>query len=153
MSLPNSPIGRKETYLARMAGESVDVPPYPIGREEEYLAAISDSVAPIYSETEVATGSTWIDGKPIYRKVVDLGSLPNAAKKNVAHGIENISDVITLKGIAKSSIANFTIPLVWDTLEENIGIYINGSNVVVCTNKNRSSYSGVAIIEYTKTTD
>ena len=44
MSLPNSPIGRKETYLAKMVGQEVEVPPYPIGREEEYLAFLSENV-------------------------------------------------------------------------------------------------------------
>jgi hypothetical protein len=34
-----------------------------------------------YSTSEVATGETWIDGKPIYRKIIDCGALPNATTK------------------------------------------------------------------------
>ena len=37
-----------------------------------------------YSMTEQNTGRLWIDGKVIYRKVVNLGSLPNATR-GVAH--------------------------------------------------------------------
>ena len=35
-----------------------------------------------YSTTEINTGMKWIDGKPIYRKVVDFGSLPNNTYKD-----------------------------------------------------------------------
>ena len=44
MSLPDTPIGRIEAYLAKTAGQDVQLPPYPIGRIEEYLAAIAGSV-------------------------------------------------------------------------------------------------------------
>ena len=41
MSLPTEPIGRKETYLAKIAGQDVTLPPFPISREEKYLAKIA----------------------------------------------------------------------------------------------------------------
>jgi len=40
-----------------------------------------------YSETEFATNKQWIDGRKIYRKVINFGALPNATTKSVAHGI------------------------------------------------------------------
>ena len=43
--------------------------------------AVADSLS--YSTNEVKTGGKWIDGKPIYRKVVDFGALPNASEKTV----------------------------------------------------------------------
>ena len=53
MSLPYfEPIGREETYLAKIAGYDVTLPPHPISREEHYLAKIAGEdvelpVAPI----------------------------------------------------------------------------------------------------------
>jgi len=41
MSLPNNPITRKETYLAKIAGQNVTIPDEPITREEMYLDAIA----------------------------------------------------------------------------------------------------------------
>jgi len=41
MSLPNNPITRKETYLAKIAGQSPTLPDEPITREEMYLDYIA----------------------------------------------------------------------------------------------------------------
>ena len=43
-----------------------------------------------YSTDEVETGMYWIDGKPIYRKVINCGALPNNAAKDTAHNIQNL---------------------------------------------------------------
>ena len=59
-----------------------------------------DLVADKYSTTEQVIG-TWIDGKPIYRKVINFGSLPNAESKSVAHNIANIDFIVNVWGMAK----------------------------------------------------
>ena len=41
MSLPENPITRGEKYLAKIAGQSVDIPETPITREEQYLDYIA----------------------------------------------------------------------------------------------------------------
>lgn len=41
MSLPNYPTTRKETYLAKIAGQNTTLPEYPTTREEEYLDYIA----------------------------------------------------------------------------------------------------------------
>lgn len=46
-----------------------------------------------YSALETMTDEYWIDGKPIYRKVVDCGALPNATTKQVSTGLSNVSYV------------------------------------------------------------
>lgn len=38
-----------------------------------------------YSTTEQLTGDVWIDGKPKYRKTINIGALPNNTTKTVAH--------------------------------------------------------------------
>ncbi len=51
-----------------------------------------------YSTTEQKTGGVWIDGKPIYRKVVNFGALLNTANKTVAHNIANIDKIVKMFG-------------------------------------------------------
>lgn len=41
MALPDNPITRKETYLAKIAGQEVQIPDVPITREEAYLNEIA----------------------------------------------------------------------------------------------------------------
>lgn len=39
-----------------------------------------------------------MDGKPLYEKTVDFGSLPNATAKEVPHGIEDVDIILTHDG-------------------------------------------------------
>ena len=48
-----------------------------VGTIKNYMA---DNIKDVYSTDEVKTNKVWIDGKPIYRKVVDCGALPNGQK-------------------------------------------------------------------------
>ena len=51
-----------------------------------------------YSTDEHLTGANWIDGKPIYRKVVVTGAVPIGAKL-VNHNIVNLDTVVDFKGV------------------------------------------------------
>ena len=106
-----------------------------------------------YSTEEVKTGGKWIDGKPIYRKVVNFGALPNATTKKVAHGVNNIGDITHIYGVAHSS-AKMTIPLPYAravpiilyATQDDVAIEISTGDYIEFT---RSEIT----IEYTKTTD
>lgn len=64
---------------------------------------------PSYSTDEVLTGESWIDGKPIYRKVWSLGAL-SAGNYNVPKTID-IETPIACGGVAKLSRGDsWTIP-------------------------------------------
>lgn len=53
-----------------------------------------------YSTSEVRTGATWIDGKPIYKKTIDFGAEPSAnTPKKVSANISNLGKVIKMEGI------------------------------------------------------
>ena len=118
------------------------------GIYEEYIPANET-----YSKSEIRIG-TWINNKPLYRKVVDFGALPNAASKNVAHNISNLGIVTRLSGMATNGTYHFPMPLVaTDALTSQIQLYINGANITIRTGSNRSSFNGYVIIEYTKTSD
>ena len=110
-----------------------------------------------YSTDEVKTGGKWIDGKPIYRKVVDFGALPNATIKEVSFNNINADTFVKIEGIAMNNSGSaVTIPFA-DTsaATQSIAIFINSSSVSINTGAtNRSDYTKCYItIEYTKTTD
>lgn len=100
-----------------------------------------------YSDEEIRIGTYF--GKPLYRKVVDFGTLPNATVKEVPHGISNIEKVVTVRGIA----GFFPIPRIHKEAALNIGIEAGPVNVLILTNYNYSSTNAIAILEYTKATD
>lgn len=54
-----------------------------------------------YSEKEIDTHTTWIDGKTIYKKTVRTGLISSGTKQK-AHGIENLVTVVKMEGIAIS---------------------------------------------------
>ncbi len=105
-----------------------------------------------YSTTEQNTGRLWIDGKTIYRKVVNLGSLTNAVPKSVAHGITNISTVTSLTGIATDGTYFLPLPLArYNNFASQIGLFMDTTNIIIEPGSNRTTFTGFAIIEYTKT--
>ncbi|MCR1899210.1 siphovirus ReqiPepy6 Gp37-like family protein [Irregularibacter muris] len=105
-----------------------------------------------YSTTEQNTGRLWIDGKTIYRKHVNLGSLTNTTPKSVAHGISNISTVVSLTGFATNGTVFLPLPLArYNNFASQIGLYMDTTNVVVEPGNDRTSYTGYVVIEYTKT--
>jgi hypothetical protein len=116
----------------------------------DYINNISD-----YSTEEQVVGR-WINGKPLYRKVFDCGSLPNSASSKVITTGMSFSDYTTVKmyGIAIGSGGIIPIPNITPRLEDAIALLINGDgNIGIEVGRNRSSLSAYATIEYTKTTD
>ena len=105
-----------------------------------------------YSTTERIIG-TWIDGKPIYRKVIDCGNLPNATTKDTATGLTNVI-CQNIYGRAYNSVSGNTIPLPYNgTGDGYIVISYNNNNARITTGSDRSSWTGYIVVEYTKTTD
>lgn len=105
-----------------------------------------------YSTTEQNTGRLWIDGKTIYRKHVNLGSLTNTTPKSVAHGISNLSTVVSLTGFATNGTVFLPLPLArYNNFASQIGLYMDATNVVVEPGNDRTTYTGYVVIEYTKT--
>ena len=115
--------------------------------------AVANSLS--YSETEQKTGGKWIDGKPIYRKVVACGALPNNTTKNVAHNISNVGRFINYYGTAKGNTTTINIPYLDGSGHDySVFVNVNNTNVVIRTYKDRSAYTDTYIIlEYTKSTD
>lgn len=106
-----------------------------------------------YSTTEHLTGKYWVDGKPIYRKVVDFGALPNNGRKDVNHGISSISSWVSIQGIAWESSKNAVpLPHVDTDNSYSIAIWSTPTAVIIKTSQNRSPFASCyVILEYTKT--
>jgi len=101
-----------------------------------------------YTTDEAETGVKWADGNVIYKKVVDIGNLPNATSKNVAHGIANIHNLAIIRGVATDG--SSYLPMPYTTTTSQINIYATGTNIVVVTETDRSGFTGYVILEYTK---
>lgn len=106
-----------------------------------------------YSMAEKKIGY-WIDGKPLYKKTINFGALPNSTTKGVAHNIQNLKRVVKLEGFAGSSLHNGGITLPHSTDTNPIALYIDNTDVRVLTLIDDSVYTeSYVYIYYTKTTD
>lgn len=123
-------------------------------QQENVLNAVKEYVdnSNSYSTDEVKTGGKWIDGKPIYRKTISCGALPNNTTKNVAHGISNIGKVIRSDGYSNNN-AGIQIPVPYVS-GIPLSIWADNTNIVIQTSGDYTTYVNTYItLEYTKTTD
>ena len=61
------------------------------------LDAIAYENNNMYSATEIDTGQTWIDGKKIYRKIINSGIMPNSTTKMINPNIVNVKDFLFME--------------------------------------------------------
>lgn len=110
-----------------------------------------------YSTTEQKTGGTWIDGKPIYRKVF-TGSVTGATT-TINSDVANIDNMINLTGYFVTSDSDRFFPLNYcadPTTNRGACNFIKNLNqfLVYIGSGYPSGGSSIYIIaEYTKTTD
>ena len=103
-----------------------------------------------YSANELTTGE-WVDGSPIYKKTVDIGSLPNNANKDVAHNISNLGTVVKIEGtVTNGQGDHLLLPYAHPSENASIGLYVIGNNIRIRTGNDRTAFSGYATIYYTK---
>ena len=106
-----------------------------------------------YSTTEQVIG-TWIDGKPIYIKVIQCGALPNNANKDVTHNIQNLGTTIKCNGMAIRTSDSRALTIPDSTPNAEIVCGVTNTNVYITTNNDRSTFDdSFLVLEYTKTTD
>lgn len=104
--------------------------------------------------TEVDTGKNWINGKRIYRKVVNFGVLPNTTFKDVAHGIATIEMIMPgfPRGIAYNATpAFYTLPAPYSPATDIVMFSASTTNVRATTySAGWIAFSAYIEIEYTK---
>ena len=115
-----------------------------------------------YSTDEIDTGKTWIDGKKIYRRVIETTS-PTAANTDVAiYTFNGVDSFINISGyIINTSYTTFNqfMPLNW-ARSGGIDTYVTISNDNIktlsikqyCANSGYINKPETIIIEYTKIT-
>lgn len=102
-----------------------------------------------YSTEETIVGK-WIDGSILYRKIIDIGNLPNKNKKNIPHNISNLKRVIKIDGTVFNTVLTPIFPINWYNGYTYIDTYVYGGNIVVEANDDRSAYSGYVELLYIK---
>lgn len=59
---------------------------------EEAINEVNEKIPDIYSTEEVKTNKVWIDGKPVYRKVINF-TVSDIGEKNIEHNIQNVERI------------------------------------------------------------
>ena len=99
-----------------------------------------------YSTSEVNTGKKWIDGKPIYRKVLQGTVVP----VNGTTAIENVSRIIKQEGYLKEN----NIWYIEGRGQFNLTLNEQTHNVLYFFTYDAGTYyDWYFTVEYTKTTD
>lgn len=113
-----------------------------------------------YSTNEVKTNKTWL-GKPVYRKVYYVSALKNDEITIILHEIADLGDVVTARGIGRSS-ANqqYPIPFVGNDAMfsgTTITLRVTATEIVIADKiggaTDLTKHSAYIIMEYTKTSD
>lgn len=124
------------------------------------VAAVKKGLKEYYSMEEQVVG-TWM-GKPLYRKTIAVGSLPNAGTIDVPTGVNNIDTIMF--DLAHSFWSNGNSYYPFTLASANGPEYVAYSAVLSCHDKtsgeieviagtDRTGYSAYVTILYTKTTD
>ena len=106
-----------------------------------------------YFTTEQPTGGKWIDGKPIYRKVIDCGAMPSNGQKTFQNVMSNTDKIIKITGATNNGISTISLP--YSIVNSYINIFCpTKTDLIVEDNADFSAYYQTYVtIEYTKTTD
>jgi len=92
------------------------------------------------------------DYRQVLRATIDFGALPNAAAKAVAHNIVVTNDFLFTRiyGCATNpSTSYIPLPFASTTLNENIKLEVDGTNVTITTGINRTAYTSCyVVLEY-----
>lgn len=106
-----------------------------------------------YKANEVNTGKKWIDGKDIYRRIVEVTNL-SSGNNRIAHNISNFNELIDIRGTGNWNGNWQTIPrLVTDAVNTfGLGLGdINDTKFLIQVGTNYTNFTkAYIIIEYTK---
>lgn len=125
---------------------------------EESLLDIENSIIEIKKQQEYSTEEQkigkWIDGKPLYRKVINFGALPNNTTKSLLHNISNVKYIVHVEGFAKNQydtdFRNLPFISATDT-RADIQVWSDKSYIYSRTNYDMSTFTAYVVLEYTKT--
>ena len=129
-------------------------------QEDEIIGDYEDAITgdrgkKVNFSTEEQEIGTWINGKPLYQKTIDCGTLPNATSKDIATGF----DMSKIRIVSESSMAvnmstGAASPLtyVWADTKINYWLQPNGTLTLMATD-NRTAMNAYITLQYIKLTD
>ena len=139
----------EEEYKEAQAAGLIDENQMYLTPDDEDTGSMLD----VYSTKESITSKRWIDGRPIYRIVIEIGPLPSAAYKTVSHNIQNFDLPTNVFVFAKRTTDGMILPIPYintNASNPGAGYILNASMIQVFTNDDRSNCDGYAIVEYVK---
>lgn len=108
------------------------------------------------SYNETFTGEYWTNGKKIYTKSFNFGTLPNTGTKYLSHGIANV-ELIWIDGENTSVWApvgtSFAPSLGAGNPVLNWYSWVSSTEIAYVTGNNRTTYTSIVTVRYTKTTN
>lgn len=104
-----------------------------------------------YSEKEIDTHTTWIDGKTIHKKTVRTGLISSGTKQK-AHGIKNLVTVVKMEGIAINTNREFVVlPRGHkDNEHDGISLQLLGDNIKIVAGAFNEFADSYVTVYYTK---
>ena len=108
-----------------------------------------------YSTDETKTNKVWIDGKPIYRKIISFTTTSGSSSKTLSDYIPNYNKIISIEGFTTSSASAITPLSYYVSASDYSNYYIDSSQGKIWFRCGTNYGFGAVemIIEYTKTTD
>lgn len=132
---------------------------------EDNLYINDSDIINSYSTSEIKTHKKWIDGKPIYRKVIYVSELPNGYNdsriKSIATGITNMDFMVNMYGMYTGTGNHYYEKYPINYIRRDNSLcdisteygYYDGTIGIIIRSTMGSGYKGYVILEYTKTTD
>ena len=128
---------------------------------QQIASAVNNREISVYTTQELPNGQQYFNPsnaqlfQSVYRKVIDFGALPDTTTKSVAHGLTFDANTIFthIYGAASDPTGTTYIPIPYSspTLNENISLSVDGTNVIVETGIDRTNYTTCYIVlEYIK---
>lgn len=103
-----------------------------------------------YSTEEQVVG-TWIDGKPIYKKVYSINVSGTSYNRDISS--LNIDNLIKINGISQGNPRTMNY---YSSSTDNLRVFITGDNKLYISSGETyptKPFTTIVILEYTKTTD
>ena len=99
---------------------------------------------------EYLTPEFWNQGKPVYKKLVKMGKLTTEFVE-VAHGA-SLYYVVGVEAMAINETTKVSFPIAYAANDnvDDIGVYVDTTNVTIHNPQLLSAYSGYVIIKYVK---
>lgn len=110
-----------------------------------------DTTSDIYSTAETIVGEYL--GKPLYRRVINYGALPNGGTKEVNHNISNLDCITNIRGIATNGSSYIILPRTHTASNLCVVLEATKNTILINDAYDFSAFSAQIILEYTKTTD